>query len=205
MRQAGARPGTWLSVTGAAVLLAALGAGVVSVARIASLAVGTAQRLVDEPVRQGPFDAAVGLEPGSWVVYARAGAPDLAAGDVTVTAPDGGTLAVRPADGVTITREGREYRGLVSFPVEREGPHRVVVRSDAAFVLAPGLGSILGRSVGWVVAGLVAALAFVVGTVLLVAGLVLLYRGRRGARTAGDAEAPAEVSGPAGPPHAGQP
>lgn len=204
-----------LSILGGVVLLLSLLAGVVSAAGLAGQLVGAGARAADQPVRRMPFDDRLNLTAGRWTVYTCAGAAALAecpraglgalseqlaaepdVGDVAVAGP-GGLLPVAPADEGTVTRRGDRFRALASFDAPTDGSYRVGVAGAGRFVLAPDVGSVFRGSAPWLVTLAAAGLGLVLGTALLIVGLVLLARARRPATSGASGAAASSPAGPA--------
>jgi len=171
-----------LIIVGVAIAIPTFIAGVVPIVRA-----------VQSPIRfDVPGRVRMHLDHGDYMLYEDRGATSfgnafsrddsvtITPEDVTVTAPDGTTVAVRERSTFieTVNVDGRRYVGAVRFTAPTTGDYVVGVtgtRADQALVSRP-LGSVARRSLGWFALTGLGAVLLVVGVVLLIVGAV--RRGR---------------------------
>jgi hypothetical protein len=199
--------GRWLIIVGGIIAAVALIVGVTSGVLIAkSVGVPLSESLTS-PSRPTPVDQELTFRAGRYTVYELTGresskgpitttngvstsvTPDM----VEVTGPDGATITTSglTSSSETLTRNQDVYQGVARFVVPEPGVYHVRVDSPAGaqVVIAPSLGSGIGAVLGWLGAGVVSLLAFILGVILIVVGAV-----RR--RPAKAAASPAQAASP---------
>jgi hypothetical protein len=135
------------------------------------------------------------LDEGTYVVYERTGANSLGSAfddvfitiqpeDVSVTGPDGRVRTYRPDfyDDVLTDSKGR-FVGAVRFETATEGEYTIRVDSTqpTTVIIARPFVDTIERSLVWFAFTGLGAIAFVVGTVLLIVGSVRRSRYRTAA------------------------
>ncbi len=208
----GAR-GRWLIIVGAVVTGVALIVGVTAGVIVARSVGGPLAETLTSPSRPTPVDAQLHLKAGRYTVFELTGrqstsgpvttttgtSPTVTPDMVQVTGPSGRTISASAltSSSETLTRGQNIYSGTARFVVPESGIYHVQVESPALtkVLIAPSFGSGLRTVLGWLAAGIGSSVAFVVGLVLLIVGVV---RRRRPAD-------PPEQAGPAQLPYAGPP
>jgi len=168
------------------------------------------------PARTTPVDASLSLNPGRYTVFERTGTSSktgpvtatsnngttVTPDDVTVTGPDGDTLATTTIGGSeTITREDAVYTGAVRFRVPAAGTYRVRVDVPAGteVVVAPALGTGFRAVLPWVAIGAISTFVLIVGSIVLAVGLVRRHSARRRVPAPAAPAAPGSPSNPVAP------
>ena len=183
-------PGRVPLILGIVLLVVGLVGGIGSAV---GLVKGLADRIGDtitSPVRTTPVDQLLPLTPGSYLVYERVDSPTdggtfngtLTSSDIKVTSSSGATVAVRdPTFLESLTRGNARYDGAAQFDIATAGTYRVEITGSepTRVIVAHRLLSGLGDAGRWLALLALFVLAFVVGFVLLIVGLVRRSRARK--------------------------
>lgn len=150
---------------------------------------------ITNEARLTPVDAKLTLRAGRTVVYELTERESTSAPavekdttikpkDVKVTGPDGASIPTTgfESSSETLSRSDGVYAGVVRFVTPKDGVYRVrVTTKDTQVVIAPALGSGFRKVLVWLTAGVLSALTFVLGVIVLIVGAV---RRRRAPSTA---------------------
>lgn len=122
---------------------------------------------------------------GSTTTWDPNGMPPIDIADVRITGPDGTKVATTSlgssstASGYDlsseeINRNGRVFTGIVRFVTPAAGEYHVQIDApeNAEVLIAPGFGSGMRAALGWLGAGFLSGLTFVVGVIVLITGVV---------------------------------
>ena len=197
------RPGRGLLISGVVLLVASV-AGFVAAVWIFGSTVGRGvQDDLTAPRYPVPMQQSIRLDQGEYVVYADSNTTGIGSGidSVTVTAPGGGDVPTHSSSTQTFTRGGDTYRSVVTFTTPSAGSYAIAVEGDAGrqVIVGRSFTQYLGGIGAGALVGLLAALLFLVGVVLIIVGAVKRSNAKRAVAPA------AGYPGYATPPGYGQP
>jgi len=183
------RPGRGLLISGVVLVVASV-IGVAAAVWIFGSTVGKGvSDDLSSPSFPVPTRQSVQLDAGDYVVYGSASSSEIGSGieSVTVTAPGGGAVPAHSSTSQTLTRNGSSYRSVVTFTAATTGRYQLDVQGDAGrtVVIGRSFTEYLGGLGTGVVVGILSALLFLVGLVLIIVGAVKRSNARRAPAPAG--------------------
>jgi hypothetical protein len=176
------RPGRGLLLSGAILAVLSVAGIGVAVWMLFSSVAGGVNDAVTAPRLAVPGHQTLHLRSGSYLVYGRV---DLGGGTgltaVSVSTPDGRTLATTSTSWQTLTRDSDEFRSVAAFTAPSDGQYTVSLegRVGSQAIVAPGLAHIFGGVSLAATVGVICAMAFLAGIVLLIVGAVRRSSSRR--------------------------
>jgi hypothetical protein len=194
------RRGQRTMIVGTILIVASVIIGVTSVVVVGTSMGRPLYETMTNPARATPVDEKLTLRAGRYAVFGltepttdAGDTAEITAKDVKVTGPDGKAVVTSNFGSLSedLTRSEGVYTGAVRFTTPVDGEYRVRVSTkNAQVVIAPALGSGFSAVLGWLIAGFLSGLTFLLGVVLLIVGAVRRRRSKR--QPAPDPAAPAK-------------